>query len=238
MATTNFVGIYKTIGETWAAMVSKFVNWTTFSIYTWTAGSATPSPAPSCKAWFITFTGGGDVFNYYFVTMDILSTATNVPLNYIAQSPGWHTQPPMLLQTTSGRATETDWRTLMMPLRAIIWRDLLGITAPTYTKVTSPLGGTNYVVNTYTAQVNVLYSTIIDVSILTGITAGLGWPSVTTGQVTDGVDAGPTYPSYVQTESPLIVQALQDIANQEIQTSLQNGGVTVLTKSGDIIYAP
>lgn len=226
---------YGSIGAAWEAAMQMFDD----EASTATGGIiGNVGEERGCKYFDLIKTVGGDTYTYRYYCQDLAPEATRIPIAYVLQSPGWRTMPSVMPIESAGEPSENLAFTALVYTRQQIYEYWCGAGGIYWTAGNSSGPSGTTVRYFWTTDVLQGWSVGCDRFMVTLADASDSADMLGGPQGSDGMLAAAPVPVIVLNGADKIVQALQDIAHVELQTTIGNGAVTVLQKAGDLLTPP
>lgn len=224
MPTTNNNIIVPSIGIAWTLIVAQWSAWVQDD-----AKSVTFSQGDLLGQRFvsISFSTGPTSVNNNYILADIKAASSDVPIGYIATSPGWRAMPGILNDVYGGNDTLESWRDQVLPARAQYWATLAGITAPVWTHADHSGTVTGVTSRHSYAEVSQRLLSAMDAGLCTVVSSALAAGTVVEQGLGDGLMAGVVLPAMSaggQQDLSGVIAALNDIALIDVDYTANNGG--------------
>lgn len=238
MPTVTKGEVYPHLGAIWKRMVALWEVWLQDSTLTWALNAASSYLGrPAVK---ITLTAGADVQEFYLVDYGAPNSGIYPP-DLMVSCPGWMNMPTILAPTYGARTTATEFGSKLVAARKQLWLNKTNAFSSSFTD----FGGYNLPGLTAVVRAQYLawrFECRLGTDIVTMTTAiqtaddtipggqDLSAPIVPTNVTTLGSGGGGA-----TIDLAPLTQAVEDLLNRDVVTTIDNGNISVWMFSGDIV---
>jgi hypothetical protein len=171
--------------------------------------------------------------------LDMPTSIVKCPIEYVQQSPGWSNASPILVDRTTPWTTTAGWEGTMMAMRKAVYESICGCNTITYASTLYSSIKYQTDARQYTTPLICGVKVSHDAIALFLENGGTGdAPNLVSGAPNSGGPALAIIAPTIAVDTSPIVAALTDLLNRDVMTQLNNGAVTVLGWSGDVIENP
>lgn len=235
MATIDNFILCPSVGQAWAKAVQLWMDWVTDNTKTISRGVGT---ALSCRTILMQYVQGADTYKYHLACAEIPSGAASIPLAYVLQCPGFRAMPTRMADVYGATTTKTSFESVIRGLRSNILETFCAHATVAWTTTSYTGVATGLDFHRYYTPLRIQAVTAMDALQLAVSGATYVITMLNDAQPTDGLVAGPQATTYKPVDIAALTQAVEDLGHVDLQTTIDNGAVTVIQGSGDVLATP